>query len=177
MQRYQPANGMRQALSVARTDGCLKGCTSYPPSLIQSRSEGFSKRLLRLSWSAEKTRRCPAWRRVVSFQVSLFAHPLRGLLRSHPGNSAGGVQRVWAAAHVSARVTRRTRMKRRSGASVPGIASRWGCRWGGACRCGGSSAAPGAWRRVKSGRASPACHENKETKGAVRLLFFAPAKT
>ena len=63
-------------------------------------------------------------------------------------------------------------MKRRSGASVPGIASRWGCRRGGACRCGGSSAAPGAWRRVKSGRASPACHENKETKGAVRLLFF-----
>ena len=63
-------------------------------------------------------------------------------------------------------------MKRRSGASVPGMASRWGCRRGGACRCGGSSAAPGAWRRVKSGRASPACHENKETKGAVMLLFF-----
>ena len=64
-------------------------------------------------------------------------------------------------------------MKRRSGASVPGIASRWGCRRGGACRCGGSSAAPGAWRRVKSGRASPACHENKETKGAVRPFFRA----
>ena len=72
------------ASAVSGTDGCLKGCTSYPPSLIQSRSEGFSKRLLRLSWSAEKTRRCPAWRRVVSFQVSLFAHPLRGLLRSFP---------------------------------------------------------------------------------------------
>jgi len=34
--------------------------------------------------------RCPAWRRAVPLQVSLFAHPLRGLLRSHPGNSAGG---------------------------------------------------------------------------------------
>ena len=64
-------------------------------------------------------------------------------------------------------------MKRRSGASVPGIASRWGCRWGGACRCGGSSAALGAWRRVRSGRASPACHENKETKRGLRPHFFS----
>ena len=89
MRWFQPANGMRRALSVERTGVCLNGCTSSPPSPIQSQSEGCSKRLLRLSWSAEKTRRCPAWRRVVSFQVSLFAHPLRGLLRSLPGNSAG----------------------------------------------------------------------------------------
>jgi hypothetical protein len=117
--------------------------------------------------------RCPAWRRVVPLQVSLFAHPLRGLLRSLPGNSAGGRVAGMGGSPCESLShatypDEETQRPQRAGVCFP-----MGSWQGVACRGRGLSAAPGAGRRVGSGRALPACHENKETQRGREASFFS----